>query len=107
MAQTVAEVLTAATDSVTVITDINTNGNKSPYAGGTTDEDGNAVASDWSQADINEVVQRNVDHLETILAYEPVDSDDNTPNVVGSSSSKKTTCSDAITTGKAYISSNS
>jgi len=107
MAQTVAQVLTAATDSVTVINDINTNGNKSLHAGGTTDADGNAVAGDWSQADINEKVQRNVDHLETILAYEPVDSDDDTPNVVGSSSSKKTACSDAITTGKAYISSNS
>ena len=42
MAQTVAECLTAATDSVTVINDINTNGNKSPYAGGETDVDGNA-----------------------------------------------------------------
>ena len=31
MAQTVAEVLTAATDSVTVITDINTNGANSTY----------------------------------------------------------------------------
>ena len=107
MAQTVAEVLTAATDSVTVINDINTNGNKSLYAGGGTDDDGNAVAGDWSQDDINEVVQRNVDHLETILAYEPVDSDDDTPNVKGSSSSKKTACSTAITTGKAYISANS
>ena len=107
MAQTVSEVLTAATDSVTVINDINTNGNKSLHAGGTTDADGNAVAGDWSQADINEKVQRNVDHLETILAYEPVDSDDDTPNVVGSSSSKKTACSTAITTGKAYISANS
>jgi hypothetical protein len=100
MAQTVAEVLTAATDSVTVINDINTNGNKSPYAGGTTDLDGNAVAGDWSQADINEVVQRNVDHLETILEYTD-------PNVKGSSSSKKNNCSTAITTGKAYISANS
>ncbi len=104
MAQTVAEVLTAATDSVTVITDINTNGNKSSYAGGITDVDGNAVAGDWEQADINDVVQRNVDHLEIILAY---DGENNTPNVVGSSSSKKNDCSTAITTGKAYIASNS
>ena len=104
MAQTVAECLTAATDSVTVINDINTNGNASPYAGGTTDVDGNAVAGDWEQADINDVVQRNVDHLEIILAY---DGENNTPNVVGSSSSKKNDCSTAITTGKAYIASNS
>ena len=32
---TVAEVLTAATDSVTLINDINTNGKKSTYVGGT------------------------------------------------------------------------
>ena len=107
MAQTVAEVLTAGEHSVTVINDINTNGNKSTYVGGTTDADGNAVAGDMSQADINTVVQRNVDHLEIILLYEPVDSDDDTPNVVGSSSSKKTTCSGGVTTGKAYIAANS
>jgi hypothetical protein len=104
MAQTVAEVLTSATDSVTVINDINTNGNISPYVGGSTDAEGNAIASDWSQADINACVQRNVEHLELILAY---DGENDTPNVVGSSSSKKTACSTAITTGKAYISSNS
>jgi len=104
MAQTVAECLTAAEDSVTVINDIKTNGNKSVYAGGSTDNDGNAVAGDWEQADINAVVQRNVDHLEIILAY---DGSDDTPNVVGSSSSKKTTCSGGITTGKAYIAANS
>ena len=102
MAQTVAECLTAATDSVTVINDINTNGKKSVYVGGSAEAD-----TEMSQADINEVVQRNVDHLEIILAYEPVDSDDDTPNVKGSSSSKKNDCSTAITTGKAYIASNS
>jgi len=96
MAQTVAEVLTAAIDSVTVINDINTNGSNSDY-----------VREGSTQAEINEMVQRNVDHLETILAYEPVDSDDDTPNVKGSSSSKKTTCSGGVTTGKAYISANS
>ena len=96
MAQTVAEVLTAATDSVTVINDINSNGSDSEY-----------VLEGSTQEEINELVQRNVDHLEIILAYEPVDSDDDTHNVVGSSSSKKTACSTAITTGKAYISANS
>ena len=99
MAQTVAECLTAATDSVTVINDINTNGNKSPYAGGTTDVDGNAVAGDWEQADINNVVQRNVDHLELILEYTD-------PDVKGSSDDKSS-YTGAVTTGKAYISSNS
>ena len=102
MAQTVAECLTAAEDSVTVINDINTNGKKSTYVGGSAEAD-----TTWTQAEINELVQRNVDHLETILAYAPVDSDDDTPNVVGSSSSKKTTCSGGVTTGKAYISANS
>jgi hypothetical protein len=102
--QTVAECLTSATDSVTVITDINTNGNKSLHVGGRTDSQGNSIAGDWEQADINAVVQRNVDHLETILAY---DGTNETPNVVGSSSSKKTDCTNAINTGKAYIAANS
>jgi len=100
MAQTVAEVLTAAMDSVTLINDINTNGNKSKYVGGTTDADGNSVAGDMTQAKINDMVQRNVDHLEIILEYTE-------PNVKGSSNSKKTDCTSAIATGKSYISNNS
>ena len=99
MAQTVTQCLTAAEDSATVINDVNTNGKRSTYIGGTADTD-----TEMSQADINELIQRNVDHLEIILAY---DGTDDKPNIVGSSSSKKTTCSDAITTGKAYISANS
>jgi len=97
-AQTVAEVLTAATDSVTVITDINTNGKKSVYVGGSAEAD-----TDMSQDDINECVQRNVDHLETILAY---DGENDTPDVKGSSDDKSS-YTGAVTTGKAYISSNS
>jgi hypothetical protein len=58
---TVTEVLTAATDSVTLINAVN----------GGTHEVGN-----MTQAEINEMVQRNVDHLEIILAYAPVDEDD-------------------------------
>ena len=92
MAQTVSEVLSAAMDSVTLINEVNA---------GTWNVEG------MEQSDINDMVQRNVDHLEIVLAYAPVDSDDDTPNVVGSSSSKKTDCTNAITTGKAYISSNS
>ena len=92
--QTVAECLTAATDSVTLINDINTNGKKSTYVGGTAEQD-----TDMSQADINSTVQRNVDHLEIILEYTE-------PNVKGSSDSK-TAYTGAVTTGKAYISSNS
>ena len=103
MAQTVAECLTAAEDSVTLINDINTNGKKSTYVGGSAEAD----TTTMTQAEINEMVQRNVDHLELILAYEPVDAEDDTPDVKGSSSSKKTTCSGGVTTGKAYISANS
>jgi hypothetical protein len=55
MAQTVTEVLTAATDSVTLINAVN---------GGTYEVGG------MTQAEINEMVQRNVDHLEIILAYD-------------------------------------
>jgi len=97
MTQTVAKVLTAATDSVTLINDINTNGKRSTYIGGTATTD-----TEMSQADINACVQRNVDHLEFILAY---DGEDNLPDVAGSSDDKSSYTS-AITTGKAYIAAN-
>ena len=100
MAQTVAECLTTGEDSVTLINDINTNGKKSVYVGGSAEAD----TTTMTQAEINEMVQRNVDHLELILAY---DGSNDTPDVKGSSSSKKTTCSGGVTTGKAYISANS
>ena len=93
MTQTVAEVLTAATDSVTVINDINTNGKKSTYIGGSSEAD-----TDMSQADINAYVQRNVDHLEIILEYTDPD--------VKNSSDNKSSYTGAITTGKAYIAAN-
>ena len=91
MAQTVSEVLTAATDSVTLINGVNA---------GTWNVEG------MEQSDINDMVQRNVDHLELILAYAPVDEDDDTPDVAGSSDDK-TSYTTAISTGKSYISSNS
>ena len=90
MTQTVSEVLTAATDSVTLINGVNA---------GTWDVEG------MEQSEINDMVQRNVDHLETVLAYAPVDSDDDTPDVAGSSEDK-TSYTAAITTGKAYIAAN-
>jgi hypothetical protein len=90
MAQTVSEVLTAATDSVTLINAVN---------GGTYE------VGTMTQEEINEMVQRNVDHLEIILAYAPVDEDDDTPDVAGDSSDKSS-YTDAITTGKAYIAAN-
>ena len=101
MAQTVTEVLAAGTDSVTVINDVNTNGKKSTYVGGSAEAD-----TTMSQADINETVQRNVDHLSTILLYEPVDASDDTPNVKGAAGSKKTTHVAAVTTGTDYIAAN-
>ena len=93
MAQTVNEVLTAATDSVTLINAINT--------------DASAVAAveGMTQAEINDAVQRNVDHIEIILEYAPVDSDDDTPDVKGDSSDKSS-YTGAVTTGKAYIAAN-
>ena len=94
MAQTVAEVLTAATDSVTLINDINTKGKKSEYVGGSAEAD-----TEMSQADINTKVQQNVDHLEIILEYTD-------PDVKGASDDKSS-YTGAVTTGKAYIASNS
>ena len=84
MTQTVSEVLTAATDSVTLI-----NGVKA----GSWDVEGK------TQSEINEMVQRNVDHIETILEYTD-------PDVKGSSDDK-TSYTTAITTGKTYITDNS
>ena len=81
---TVTEVLTAATDSVTLINAVN---------GGT-----HEVGS-MTQAEINEMVQRNVDHLELILAYTD-------PDVAGDSSDKSSYTT-AITTGNTYITDNS
>jgi hypothetical protein len=85
--QTVAEVLSSADDSVTLINDINTNGSDSKY-----------VSEGETQEEINSKVQRNVDHLEIILAYKE-------PDVAGSSDDKSSYTS-AITTGKAYIAAN-
>ena len=61
-----------------------------------------------TQAEINEMVQRNVDHLSAILLYAPDASDatDDTPNVAGATSSKKTTHVAAVTTGTDYIAAN-
>jgi len=101
MAQTVTECLATAADSVTVINDVNTNGKKSTHVGGTAEAD-----TTMSQADINVVVQRNVDHLSTILLYEPVDANDDMPDVKGAASNLKTTHVAAVTTGTDYIAAN-
>ena len=80
---TVTEVLTAATDSVNLINSINS---------------GTHLYAEKTQAELNVLVQRNVDHLEVILAYTD-------PDVAGDSSDKSS-YTGAITTGKAYIAAN-
>ena len=92
MAQTVTECLAAGTDSVNLIDGVKA---------------GSWNVGNMTQTEINEMVQRNVDHLEIILEYAPVDSDDDTPDVKGAADSKKTTHVAAITTGKTYITDNS
>ena len=94
MAQTVTECLAAGSDSVTLINSINT------------DASAERAVIGMTQADINETVQRNVDHLSTILLYEPVDASDDTPDVKGAAGSKKTTHVAAVTTGTDYIAAN-
>ena len=91
MVPTVSKVLTSATDSVDLINGV---------------KDGSWNVTGMTQAEINEMVQRNVDHIEIILEYAPVDSDDDTPDVKGSSDDK-TSYTTAITTGKTYITDNS
>jgi len=91
MAQTVTECLTAGTDSVTLIDGVKA---------GSWDVEG------MTQAEINELVQRNVDHLSAILLYAPVDASDDTPDVAGAAGSKKTTHVAAVTTGTNYIAAN-
>ena len=91
MAQTVTECLSAGTDSVNLIDGVKA---------------GSWDVLGMTQAEINEMVQRNVDHLSTILLYEPVDSDDDTPDVKGAASNLKTTHVAAVTTGTDYIAAN-
>jgi len=82
MERDVTQILSAATDSVDLINGVN---------------DGSWNVEGMEQSEINDMVQRNVDHLEIILAYEEVVAD----------SSDKSSYTDAISTGKSYISSNS
>jgi len=77
----VTQILSAATDSVSLINGV---------------DDGSWNILDATQEEINDMVQRNVDHLEIILAYEEVVAD----------SSDKSSYTDAVATGKAYIAAN-
>ena len=92
MAKTVEQVLTGADDSVTLINQINS-GDFSYFTEG------------YTQQVINRRVTENVEYLEIILADAPVDEQDNTPDVAGSSIDKSS-YTDAIATGKAYIAAN-
>ena len=92
MEQTVTSILEAATDSVNLINEIN----------GLSSIDG----TNMTQAQLNEMVQSNVTHLETVLAFAPIDEQDNMPDVAGSSVDK-TFYINAIATGKSYIENNS
>ena len=83
MAQTVAECLTAANDSVKLINDVN---------------DGTHYVVGMTQAVINEMVRRNVEHLGLILTY-------TNPDVAGASDDKSSYTT-AITTGTNYIAAN-
>jgi len=78
----VTQILSAADDSVSLINGVN---------------DGSWDVEGFEQSEINDMVQRNVDHLEIILAYEEVVAD----------SSDKSSYNSAISTGNAYITANS
>lgn len=91
--RTVEQILASADDSVTLINQINS-GNFSYFMEGHTQEI------------VNRRVQENVNHLEIVLAMSPIDDDDPTPDVAGSSVDKSSYTT-AIATGKQYITDNS
>ena len=77
----VNDVFNAADDSVSLINGVDA---------------GSWEVSGMSQSEINDMVQRNVDHLNVILAYEEVVAD----------SRDKSSYTDAVSTGEAYITAN-
>ena len=93
MAKTVEQILTGANDSVTLINQIN-------------DGDFSYFQEGYTQEVVNRRVQENVDYLEHVLAMSPMDDDDPTPDVVGSSVDKSSYTT-AIATGKQYLTDNS
>ena len=92
MEQTVTSILAAATDNVNIITEIN--------------ELSSIESTKVTQAQLNEIVENHVNHLETVLAFTPIDEEDNTPDVAGWSGDKSS-YTNAISVGKAYIADNS
>ena len=93
MEMTVEKVLEIADDSVALINDVNTKGASSTY-----------LQEGLSQSEVNKAVQRNVDHLEIILAY---DGSTGLKVDVAGNSADKSSYTAAITTGKNYITANS
>ena len=93
--KTVAQTLTSAMDSVNVINYIKTG----------IGEDGESYRATigMSQSEINTMVDNNVKHLESVLAYNGTK---RYPDVAGSSVDKSAYTT-AITTGKNYITANS
>jgi len=77
----VDDILSAADDSVSLINGVNA---------------GTWEVSGMEQSEINDMVQRNVDHLNIVLAYEEVVAD----------SRDKSSYTDAIAVGDAYIAAN-
>ena len=55
---------------------------------------------------LNEIVKNHVEHLESVLRKTPKDEIDNTPDVVGWAGDKSS-YTNAISVGKAYIADNS
>ena len=93
MAKTVEQILTGANDSVTLINQIN-------------DGDFSYFQEGYTQEIVNRRVQENVEYLEIVLAMAPIDDEDPTPDVAGSSVDKSSYIT-AIATGKTYITNNS
>ena len=93
MSKTVEQILTGANDSVTLINQIN-------------DGDFSYFQEGYTQEVVNRRVQENVDYLEHVLAMSPMDDDDPTPDVAGSSIDKSSYTT-AIATGNQYITDNS
>ena len=93
MAKTVEQILTGANDSVTLINQIN-------------DGDFSYFQEGYTQEVVNRRVQENVEYLEHVLAMSPIDDEDPTPDVAGSSIDKSSYTT-AIATGNQYITDNS
>ena len=74
----VDDILSAADDSVSLINGVN---------------DGSWSVEGMEQSEINDMVQRNVDHLNIVSAYEEVVADDR----------DKSSYTDAIAVGEAYV----